>query len=71
MRRDVRFVECGYVTPEAMREARGLGRRTRILLAAAALTYRDSEWSDRGRDLTRAVDEARGTTDAEEVPEDE
>lgn len=46
---------CGYVAPGAAEIVRALDDDEVRRLAAMAVTFFDSEWSDRDRDLFRGV----------------
>lgn len=60
-----RLLACGYTTEEALEEIEKLEKEdpeTIKLLAAMAITYHDSAWSDSQRDMLR------GTTEVLERP---
>ena len=49
------YINCGYVTEEALDEVGRLSEFERNALAAMALTHRDSCFSDRQQDLDRGT----------------
>lgn len=51
---------CGYITDEALAEAKTTGEARRLLLAAMAIAHHDSAWSDARRDLLRGTTEILG-----------
>lgn len=55
-----RSLGCGYVTVEALAEVGGMTLRDVRLLAAMALTYRDSRYGDCHDDLQRGLHELTG-----------
>lgn len=55
-----RALSCGYATEEALRSVERLDSELVKLLAAMAITCKDSAWSDRLRDLLRGAHEAMG-----------
>jgi len=55
-----RLLECGYVSSKALDEVGGLTLREVRLLAAMAITLRDSPFSDSNRDLERGLHELTG-----------
>ena len=48
-------LECGYANEEALDIINNLGSEDIQRLAAMALTWYASEWSDRDRDLLRGI----------------
>jgi hypothetical protein len=54
------YLDCGYVTQEALDEAATLDEKALRLLAAMAITHHDSGWSDSQRDLLRGCTDLLG-----------